>query len=204
MEVLMSSDDLSFLTDIARQYMFGKDDFSQFMCKAVAIIKTRIEKYRDIISLDLDDQIQEGLLQALEAFENWRKNGSKNGKAAPHWWTWLYVENRFRNLAETDMETYVDDESLLDSIIMNEKMEEEARDEQQRVRSEETAKPPERKKDFVKGLFSRLSESYQLIFKNALSSTPRNTAKDLGLTKQRIIQMKNETLKIMRSQVKST
>ena len=146
----MPSDDLSFLTNVARQYMFGRDTFSDFMCKAVAIIKSRIEKYRDVISLDLDDLIQEGLLQAFEAFEYWKKNGGKDGKAAPHSWTWLYVETRFRSLAEANVETYVDDESLLDGI-MDAGIEDGARGTRQG-----NSKGSEKKKGFCRGIFFRI------------------------------------------------
>ena len=59
-----------------------------------------------------------------------------------------------------------------------------------------------RKKDFAGAFSSGFFENYQFVFKDSLN-TPRNTAKDLGLTKQRVIQIKKEALKAIKSELKS-
>ena len=194
----MPPGDSDFLVEIAKQYMFGNDFFSDFMRQTVAIIKNRINKYQDFIPVDYDDLIQEGFLQAFEAFDYWKRNGNKSGKgkASLYRWVWVYVESRFKGLAENN---HVEPQENLEERLYK-------ADEEDRLNTDtdldKTNSDKTRQRKFIVNVNHLLSDTHKSVM--ATSRIPKDTARTLGLTRQRVIQMKNEALKIIKSKVKST
>jgi len=180
----MGSDDFSFLTGIARQYRFRNDAFSEFICRAVGILKHRLSRYKNITSFELNDLIQEGLLQAFEAFEDWRRRENGRPKASLPWLVKVYVENRFKELAKANR---------LELPEENQKDNEE----------KHSFSPPEtiRQGKFITSSCP-LPRSHRLVM--TVSRPPRYSARILGLSRQRVVQIKKETLKVIKAEVKST
>jgi len=153
------------------------------------MIKNRVAKYKDHISLEHNDLILEGFTVAFEALKHWKEDGKRINGTNVYSWAWIYIESHLRSLAEKDMGSLMDEEISIEDVPGNsciESMVEKEGD------------------NFFQELSSSLPEKHKSVIGNTFEphTSAKEAAYDLGITKQRVSQMRKEALKAIKSELR--
>ena len=159
----------------------------KFLKQIEPIIKSKIRKYRPYIkNYEWEDLMQEGYLAALKAANRWKIDTDKAGLIA---WTWIHIDSKFKELSMKSNGREVYFEELNFEIT------------QEDVhlvwgQSQSSPEQDEAREKIVELLIKSIPK-FECFLERALDENLTGTAvaKKLGLTKQRISQLKNEVVR---------
>jgi DNA-directed RNA polymerase specialized sigma subunit len=154
-----------------------------FLKQIEPIIKSKIRKYRSYIRhADYDDLMQEGYLAALIAANRWKIDSDKAGLMA---WTMIHVESKFKELSMKSID-----------MVSTEDLKIEISQEQvhavwgNSLASDELDETQEKIINFLIRSIPKLEDFLEFALDEGLMNI--SVAKNLGLTKQRISQLRKE------------
>ena len=162
----------------------------RFLKQIEPIIKSKIRKYRPYIkNYEWEDLMQEGYLAALKAASCWKIDYDKAGLIA---WTWIHIDSKFKELSMKSNGREVSFEDLTFEIT------------QEHVhlvwgQSESSPEQDEAHEKIVQMLIKSIPK-FGNYLEHALDEglTGISVANYLGLTKQRISQLKKEAHKAIK------
>jgi DNA-directed RNA polymerase specialized sigma subunit len=155
----------------------------KFLKQIEPVIKSKIRKYRPHIkNADYHDLMQEGYLAALIAANRWKIGLDKAGLMA---WTMIHIEFRFKELAMKSTDT-----------VSMEEINVEISQEQANTAwgtSRDLGKQAEAREKITRSLINSVP-NYKEFLERSLDESliGVSVAKNLGLTKQRISQLRKE------------
>jgi DNA-directed RNA polymerase specialized sigma subunit len=155
----------------------------KFLKQIEPIIKSKIRKYRPYIkNADYNDLMQEGYLAALIAAKRWKIDRDKAGLMA---WSMIHIESRFKELATKSTDTVSMEEVIVEIS------QEQANAAWGNARNlEKQAEVQEKISRILIGSIPK----YEAFLEHSLDESliGVSVAKTLGLTKQRISQLRKE------------
>ena len=151
-------------------------DLYKLIERVIPIVKDRVASYRGRIRfMDHEDLLQEGYLAAISSLKDYRQ---KPSGARPDTWVWLSVENRLRALAVKNFELLLEENDL------------------RKLRSNKPLRPtwePSR----LLACISAVSPQEQTVLQSLAGKAQIGTqvAPGIGVTKQRVYQIKREAVR---------
>ena len=150
----------------------AEPDLFEFFERIRPIVKDRVARYRrSIRCMDDEDLLHEGYLAALEAAKSYKP---KSSGARIDVWVWLSVENRMRSLAVKHFELLLEENDL------------------RKLRAGKASQQGWETSD-LRACVALLPEKEQAVLQSLSEKGSRGTevARTLGVTKQRVYQLKN-------------
>ncbi len=158
----------------------------KFIKQIEPIIKSKIRKYRPYIkNFDFEDLMQEGYLAALVAANRWKTQPNKAGLIA---WTWIHIESKFKELSMKSNDKEVSMEDL--DIEISQEQVHAVWGQSSNVMEQDQDEAQEK----IARMLIRFMPKYEEFLERVVDENLTNisAAKDMGLTKQRISQLRKE------------
>lgn len=184
-------------------FLVSKELAQTFTSNITPVVRDRAAKYKLFLNsidpvVDYDDLIQEGFKTGLEALDRWIKSGGNPYSAKLFTWAWTCIDQRLRELVrESSGRTNITvplQTDLLGDLSVDDDTPEDSE-----------TKHGESNNEFTNQihLASCVTEKHSVVLHNHYSASNSELGKDIGVTRQRVSQVRNEVTTKLRYTLQS-